>query len=251
MKIIAVINQKGGVGKTTTTANLGYALALQNLPITLIDLDPQAHLAVALGFVKPQRGIDAVMLGEAAVPDVCCIARERLQLITSGTRLQQIEQLTAGGAHRGDLLRRALQHPALQQQAYVLIDCPPSSGLLVANALFAADQVLIPMTSDFLALQGLSYLMATLHKFEKALQRQYRKRLVLSRYNASRRLSQDVLAMLQRYFPRQIFATLIHETAVLAECPSFGKTIFEYRPQSRSARDFRSLARDFLQDQVM
>ena len=151
---------------------------------------------------------------------------------------------------RGDLLREALQNQ-LQDQDFVFIDCPPSSGLLVANALFATDEILVPMSSDFLALQGLSHLMGTLNKFEKALHKNYTKRLIMARYSSTRRISKQVLSSLLQHFPRQILATVIRETALLAECPSFGKSIMEYRPGSRSARDFRSLAKNFLQGEVM
>ena len=136
-------------------------------------------------------------------------------------------------------------------QDFVFIDCPPSSGVLVANALFAADEILVPMTSDFLALQGLSHMMGTIKRFEKALQRNYKLFLVMSRYASTRRISKDVLKTMLQHFPNQVLNTVIRETALLAECPSFGKTILEYRPGSRSARDFRSLAKDFLEGKVM
>lgn len=249
--IVAVLNQKGGVGKTTTTVNLTHALARLGKKITVIDLDPQCHMAVALGMTTKQApGIDAVMLGYSRLVERCIPIRENLNLVPAGPRLQEIEQLVEGGSHRGDLLRQALsQTPA--DQDFVFIDCPPSSGILVANALFAADELLVPMTSDYLALQGLSHLMGTIRKFEKALKKKYRLRLVMSRYIPTRRLSKDVLETIKKYFPGQILATPIRETAVLAECPSFGKTIFEYRPGWRSANDFAALAQDYLEGRVM
>jgi chromosome partitioning protein len=250
-RIVAIINQKGGVGKTTTSTNLTHALARMGNRVTVIDLDPQGHLAVSLGVVHPKRpGIDQVMLGEAGIEKNLIPARENLNLIVAGPQLQQIEQLTEGGAKRGDLLRKAL-HENLQDEDFVFIDCPPSSGVLVANALFAADEILIPMTSDFLSLQGLSHMMGTIRRFEKVLKKQYRFSIVMSRYASTRRISREVLQTLLQHFPKQILATVIRETALLAECPSFGKTILEYRPGSRSARDFRSLAIDFLEGRMM
>lgn len=249
--IVAVLNQKGGVGKTTTSVNLTHALARLGKKVTVIDLDPQCHLAVALGVVsKQQSGIDQVMLGQSLLAEQCLPVRENLSLVAAGPRLQEIEQLTQGGLHRGDLLRKALAQDDGEQD-FVFIDCPPSSGILVANALFAADALLVPMTSDYLALQGLSHLMGTIKKFEAALNKKYCLRLVMSRYIPTRRLSKDVLDTIKKYFPEQILATPIRETAALAECPSFGKTIFEYRPGWRSAQDFMSLAQDFLEDRVM
>lgn len=147
-------------------------------------------------------------------------------------------------------MRKAL-HENLQDQDFVFVDCPPSSGVLVANALFAADEVLIPMTSDFLALQGLSHLVATLKRFESALKKKYKISLVMSRYATTRRISKEVLNTMLKHFPNQVLATVIREASVLAECPSFGKTILEYRPGSRSARDFRDLANAFLEGKVM
>ena len=252
MRIVAIINQKGGVGKTTTAANLCHAIAESGLKVTVVDLDPQGHLAVSLGVTTQDvGGIDEAMLKEKTVDQQLIIVRDNLQLITPGAKLKEIEHLVGRQeSPRGVLLKNAL-HAGLDDQDFVFIDCPPSSGLLVANALIAADEILIPMASDFLALQGLSHLMGTIKKFERALKKEYKTLLVMSRYSPNRRISKQVLNVLLTHFPEQILATVVRETALLAECPSFGKTILEYSPKSRSARDFRSLAHDFLEDKVM
>jgi chromosome partitioning protein len=252
VRIVAVINQKGGVGKTTTTANLCHAIAESGSKVTAIDLDPQGHLAVSLGITAQNMGgIDQAMLKNKKVNQQLIYVRKNLQLITSGSKLKEIEHLAGRQeSPRGVLLKIALQE-GLDDQDFVFIDCPPSSGLLVANALIAADEILIPMASDFLALQGLSHLMGTIKRFEKALQRKYKTLLVMSRYSPNRRISSQVLNVLLTHFPEQILATVIRETALLAECPSFGKTILEYSPKSRSARDFHNLAHDFLEGKVM
>jgi len=251
VRVVAIINQKGGVGKTTTSTNLTHALAKKGYKVTVIDLDPQGHLAVSFGVTSMQiSGIDAVMLDEKNIEQQVIVARDNLQLIVAGPRLQEIEQLTDGGAKRGDLLRKAL-HENLQNQDFVFVDCPPSSGVLVANALFAADEILIPMTSDFLALQGLSHLVGTLKRFESALKKKYKISLVMARYVTRRRISKEVLNTMLKHFPKQVLETVIRESSVLAECPSSGKTILEYRPRSRSAQDFRDLADAFLEDKVM
>ncbi|WP_347987396.1 ParA family protein [Methylomonas sp. AM2-LC] len=250
-RIIAVLNQKGGVGKTTTTVNLTHALARMGKKVCVIDLDPQSHLAVSLGVVASQiTGIDEVMLNHSSIQSQLIHTREYLDLIVAGPRLQEIEQLNVGGAQRGDLLRKALVNN-VSDYDFVFIDCPPSSGVLVANALFAANELLVPMTSDYLALQGLSHLMGTIRKFETVIKKKYKLSLVVSRYIPSRRLSKDVLITMQKYFAGKVLATPIRETAFLAECPSFGKTIFEYRPGCRSAKDFVLLAKDFLEGRVM
>jgi chromosome partitioning protein len=251
VRIVAVINQKGGVGKTTTTANLCHAIAEFGSKVTAIDLDPQGHLAVSLGITAQNiGGIDEAMLKEKKIHQQLISARDNLQLITSGAKLKDIEQLTSKKTPRGVLLKDAL-HGCLNDQDFVFIDCPPSSGLLVANALIVADEILIPMASDFLALQGLSHLLGTIKRFEKALKRKYKTLLVMSRYSPNRRISSQVLNILLTHFPEQVLATVIRETALLAECPSFGQTILEYSPKSRSARDFRNLAHDFLEGKVM
>jgi chromosome partitioning protein len=250
-RIIAILNQKGGVGKTTTSVNLTHALAKMGKKVCVIDLDPQSHLAVSLGVINPQiPGVDEIMLNQGNLQQYLILARENLSLIVAGPRLQEIEQLNAGEAQRGDLLRNALIGK-LEAFDFVFIDCPPSSGVLVANALLAANELLIPMAGDYMALQGLSHLMGTIKKFETVLKQQYKLSLVISRYIATRRLTKDVLLTLQNYFAGKILATPIRETALLAECPSFGKTIFEYRPGCRSARDFSALAKDFLEGRVM
>ena len=250
-RVVAIINQKGGVGKTTTSTNLTHALARLGKQVTVIDLDPQGHLAISFGIVNSDRaGIDEVMLGETDIAHNMIPVRENLQLIVAGRRLLEIEQLSEGGAKRGDLLRKAL-HENLLDQDFVFIDCPPSSGVLAANALFAADEVLIPMTGDFLSLQGLSHMMGTIKRFEKVLNKKYRFSIVLSRYASTRRISKEVLNTILQHFPAQVLSTVIRETALLAECPGFGKSILEYRPGSRSARDFGSLAKDFLEGKVM
>lgn len=250
-RLVAIINQKGGVGKTTTTTNLCHALAESGKKVTVIDFDPQGHLAVSFGIISHEiSGIDLAMLKEKKLDDVVMQVRENLQLIPAGSRLKDVEQMSSNGSPRGVLLRDALKGQ-LTDQDFIFIDCPPSSGLLVANALIATHEILVPMASDFLALQGLSHLMATVKRFEGALKRRYQLSVVISRFMTTRRISGQVLNILLSHFPNQVLATVIRETALLAECPSFGQTILEYSPKSRSARDFRNLANDFLENRVM
>ncbi|MEI7839515.1 MAG: ParA family protein [Methylococcaceae bacterium] len=250
-RLVAIINQKGGVGKTTTTANLCHALAESGKKVTVIDFDPQGHLAVSFGIISHDiSGIDLALLKEKTIDEQVVPIRENLQLIPAGSKLKDVEQMSNTGSPRGVLLRDALRGQLLDQD-FIFIDCPPSSGLLVANALIATQEVLVPMAGDFLALQGLSHLMATIKRFEGALKRHYKLSVVISRYMSTRRISGQVLNVLLAHFPNQVLATVIRETALLAECPSFGQTILEYSPKSRSARDFRNLANDFLENRVM
>lgn len=246
MRIISVINQKGGVGKTTTTANLAHALALAGNKVTVIDLDPQSHLGSSLGIDgREYSGVDMVLLENASIEASIIKVRENLNLIPAGADLGQIEHLSQGGAKKGSRLRDALKGQ-LQGQDYILIDCPPASGLLAVNALLASQEVLIPVTGDYLSLEGLSFLMATIKNFEEKLGHHLKEWIVLTRLHTRRRLGKEVLAKILEYFPNKVFTTHIRETAALAECPGMGKTIFEYRSKSNGALDYQALANDLM-----
>ncbi len=251
MRIISVINQKGGVGKTTTTVNLAHALALQGKKVTCIDLDPQSHLAASFGVTERDiSGMDDVLLHGEALEDKIIDVRENIQLVPAGSELGQLEHLVDGGASRGGLLKKALQGQ-LEDQDFVLIDCPPASGLLVVNALFCTKEVIVPVVGDYLSLHGLSYLIATFRNFERKLGHKIREWIVMTRFHKRRRLPHEIMGRLLEYFPRQVFMTPIREGAALAECPSFGKTIFEYRNNSIGAQDYRELAVDLLSERTM
>lgn len=246
--MIAVMNQKGGVGKTTTALNLGHALARAGHRVLTLDLDPQSHLTASLGVSGGTRGMDAVLLGEAGIDDVVLEVRDRLDLVPAGPRLSDIETLSEGGAQRGWLLKEALE--AAAEWDIVIADCPPSAGLLGLNAIFAADDLVIPVSGDFLALHGLSRLMGILQKIESGLSRDMRKWIVLTRFQARRRHAQEVKEKVLEYFPGRVLATTVRESVALTESPSFGKTIFEYRPSHACAAEFESLADDLLQGRV-
>ncbi len=251
MRTIAVINQKGGVGKTTTTANLAHALALNNYKVVAIDLDPQGHLGVSFGIHDHEvAGIDEVLLQGVPITDCVIEVREGLMLVQAGTKLGEIEQMVNGGSSRGNLLRNALENNFTDQD-FILIDCPPASGLLVVNALFCTKEVLIPVVGDYLSLQGLSYLVGTFKNFEEKLGHKLKEHIVFTRYHKRRRLPEEILHKLQHYFPKQILKTRIREAAALAECPGFGKTIFDYRKNSNGALDYRALADDLVTGRVM
>ncbi|MDH5471414.1 MAG: ParA family protein [Gammaproteobacteria bacterium] len=245
-RVIAVLNQKGGVGKTTTTLNLVHGLARKGYDVLAIDLDPQGQLTSSLGLIKRDiEGLEKAMLNGTPLVSVTYPVRENLKLVPAGYGLTEVEEKTEGGVARGKLLKNTLE-TIKGKYDFILIDCPPSSGLLVVNALFAVNEVVIPMTGDYLALQGLSHLMATLKNFEKALGNTYKQWIVLGRYQARRRLAQEVKEKLKQYFANSMLLTEISESVLLAESPSFGKTIFEYKPSSRSAKEFESLVDDLI-----
>ncbi len=256
MRIISIINQKGGVGKTTTTVNLAHALAMDNYKVTIIDLDPQGHLTTSLGVNKPEceidasAGIDSVMLENNALSNVTHKIRDGLQLVPAGLRLNDVEHLTTGGASRGMILKKAIEG-GFEDQDYVLIDCPPSSGLLAINALFAGHEVLVPVVGDYLALCGVSRLMQTLKSFELMANRKMPMWFALTRYHPRGRLAREVLAKLTSCFPGKVLGTSVRETIAIAESPGHGKTIFEYSPRSHGAEDYRCLAQDLVNGRAM
>ncbi|WP_019569417.1 ParA family protein [Thioalkalivibrio sp. ALE11] len=245
MRTFAVINQKGGVGKTTVTLNLSHALALAGNRVLAIDADPQGHLTMAFGLEDPA-GLDRVLHGEARMQDAFSEAGNGLKVVAAGEHLQEVENLNEGGAQRGWRLQRALA--AMDEPFdYVLIDCPPSAGLLGMNAIIAADEMLIPVAGDFLSLNGLSRLMRILHGIEERLGGSRPKWIVLSRFMEQRRHAREVRDRIREHFGSQLLETTIRESVVLAESPSFGQTIFEYQPRHRAAGDFRALAGDLME----
>ncbi len=246
MRTIAVINQKGGVGKTTTTANLAHALVLAGYKVTAIDLDPQGHLGASFG-IEPREsnGMDEVLLHEALINDFVVDVRDDFKLVPAGSGLGKLEHLAEGGAKRGALLKQALEGQ-FEDQDFVLIDCPPSLNLLAVNALFCTEEVLIPVNGDYLSLQGVSYLLNTFKQLEKKLNHGVKEWFVMTRYHQRRRLPEEIMGRLNHYFPKKVFQTRIRENAALAECPSYGQTIFEYRKNSNGACDYQSLADDLV-----
>jgi len=246
MRSIAVISQQGGVGKTTIAANLGHALARVGRRVVLVDLDPRGHLSASLGiFRRPARGVADLMSGEATLEQVAIRSRERLTLIPAGERLGDLEAVRAGGAARARLLREALDG-ALAEQDFVLFDCPPAGGLLVVNAILAADEALLPVTGDQPGLNGLAQSLLTLKGLQPLRARPLRHWIELSRFMTRRHLAQEVRSRLRRHFGGHILATPVREAALLAECRGLGRTIFEYRDGSRSAAELAELARDLI-----
>jgi chromosome partitioning protein len=264
MRRIALINQKGGVGKTTTVANLGAALALAGKRVVVVDLDPQANLTLYLG-VELESGAASsyrVLTGEVSFGAALrASATPNLRLLPTDIDLSGAELELSTLPEREKLLRKALdawraehrkKHPGEEPADYVLFDCPPSLGLLSLNALAAADEVFLVVQTQFLALQGMSKLVEVIELVKKELH----PGLVLGgivpcMYDSRMRLAREVLTELRRYFPEKVFRTPITANVKLAESPSFGKTIFEYAPDSIGARDFASLAHEVLTQEVL
>ncbi|MBM3982118.1 MAG: ParA family protein [Planctomycetes bacterium] len=262
MRKIAVINQKGGVGKTTTTVNLAAALALAGRRVCVLDLDPQAHASTHLGVELDGTAPSMydVLVSGKPLADVRRAAGENLSLVPADINLAAAEVELAGIVGREVILREALaseEAAGAKPQAasdFLLMDCGPSLGVLTLNALAAADEVFIPLQPHFLALHGLSKLLET----TALVARRINPKLVVSGvvvclYDAATKLAQEVVSDLTTFLDKsrganvpwaraQVFGTRIRRNIKLAECPSFGKSVFAYAPKSSGAADYAALA---------
>jgi chromosome partitioning protein len=246
MRTIAVINQKGGVGKTTSVVNTGAGLARLDRRVLLMDLDPQAHLTYSLGV--PAHELDCtladVLAGEAVLADVLTRAGS-VDLVPASMALSGADTAHAATPSRERLLSRAMQN--LAGYDYVLMDCPPNLGLMTLNALAAAREVFIPLQAEYLALQSLSALLETVDAVRGRLNPDLAVTgVVCVRYARMKRLNREIWKSLMDYFGDRLFETMIRENISLAEAPSFGQDIFAYRPRSHGAQDYRNLCREIV-----
>ncbi|MDY3559056.1 AAA family ATPase [Gemmata sp. JC673] len=259
MRTIAVINQKGGVGKTTTTANLAAALALAGKRVCVIDLDPQAHASTHLG-AEPDGTLPSlydVLVSNKPVAEVRRTVGDNLSLIPSDINLAAAEVELAGIVGREVILREALAADATAFD-YVLMDCGPSLGVLTLNALAAADEVFIPLQPHFLALHGLSKLLETTALVARRINPKLTVTgVVVCLYDAATKLAQEVVTDLTTFLAQsrganvpwanaKVFGTRIRRNIKLAECPSFGKSVFAYAPKSSGAADYAALANEVM-----
>jgi chromosome partitioning protein len=248
-RTIACANQKGGVGKTTTVVNLAADLARLGQRILIIDLDSQANATSALGVDRTTVEASAYdVLAEGAAIEQVAVGTpvEGLRLVPGTTGLAALEVELAGVDQRERCLDRALE-ASREPYDRILLDCPPSLGLLTVNALTAADGVLIPVQCEYLALEGLTQLIATIGLIRDHLNPELAiDGAILTMYDARTNLSADVAAEVRRHLGDKVFETIIPRSVRLSEAPSYGLPVELYRPDSRGAEAYRALAAEFL-----
>ncbi|MGL6193951.1 MAG: ParA family protein [Thermoguttaceae bacterium] len=260
MRSIAIMNQKGGVGKTTTAVNVSAALAETGARVCLIDLDPQAHATLHFG-IEPQAdsaSVYDVLVEDKSLEEVRKQVADNLWLVPSHLDLASAEMELAGVVGREVILRDKLEADSMTFD-YILMDCPPSLGVLTINALTAVDEVFIPLQPHFLALHGLSKLLRTIELVAKRLNNRLElSGVILCMFEGQTKLAgevaQDVDAFFKQKYDRptpwsnaKMFQTKIRRNIRLAEAPSFGKPIFQYDPSSNGAEDYRNLAAEIVQ----
>jgi chromosome partitioning protein len=242
--IISLLNHKGGVGKTTSAINIGAGLVELGKRVLLIDLDPQANLTISLGVPRQRTTIYEALRGEGEL--VPYTHKLGLDVVTSSLDLSGAEMELINEAGREYILRELLGQVA-DDYDFVLIDCPPSLGLLTLNALTSSRYVLIPLQTEFLAVQGLAKIKQVIDKVRARLNKQLEMGgVIATMYDSRRVLNRDVVDTIHKYFGDKVFKTYIRDNVALAEAPAQRSDIFQYSPKSPGATDYLELSREIL-----
>ncbi len=243
-KIIACSNHKGGVGKTTSVVNIGAGMALLNKKVLLIDMDPQANLTQSFGIVEPEANIYEALKGNDILRPISI--NKKLDIVASTLDLSGVEMELSSEAGR-EYIFTELVEPLRDKYDYILLDCPPSLGLLTINAFTAADELFIPLQPHYLAIKGLTKIIEVKDKVKKRLNRNLEiTGVFVTQYDRRKVLHRDVLETINTYFKEKVFRAKIRENISLAEAPSAGSDIFSYNPKSYGAEDYMLLCKEIL-----
>jgi chromosome partitioning protein len=249
-RVVAIANQKGGVGKSTTAVNLGAAVAERGMKVLVIDMDPQGNASTGLGIDPGRRRIGTYQILSQGAPADSAVMETSVPgvwAISSTIDLAGAEIELVGQISRETRLARAIE-PLVGTYDFVFLDCPPSLGLLTVNALSAADELIVPIQCEYYALEGLGQLLRNVRLIQQNLNPQLRLTgIVLTMYDSRTKLSEQVVAEVRRYFGGRVYDTVIPRTVRLSEAPGFGRPITAYDSGSKGAKSYRDLAGEFLE----
>jgi chromosome partitioning protein len=252
-RVISIVNQKGGVGKTTTAINLGAYLAELGKFVLIIDLDPQANATSGIGIDHRglSQGIYEAILGQVRLRDIVQpTAHVGLRIAPATSALAGLNVELVGMEEREYKLRQSILE-IRNDYDFILIDCPPTLGLITLNGLVAGDEILIPVQAEYFALEGLGQLLETVNLVKDRIRPEVDiLGAVITMYDGRTKLSDDVLQELYKYFPNNIFRSVIPRNVRLAEAPSFGRTIVHFDPGSKGAKAYERLAREVMEREV-
>ena len=246
-RMIAIGNQKGGVGKTTTTVNLGAALVFQGKKVLIIDMDSQGNATSGLGIERAdvKQSVYEVLVDQIeAAGAILPTSRENLWILPSTLQLAGAEIELATADHRESRLKQAIE-PIKADYDYILVDCPPSLGQLSLNAFTASDTILIPVQCEYYALEGLSQLLNTIRLVQRTYNKNFRiEGVLLTMLDARTNLGYEVVEEVRKYFQEKVYQTIITRNVRLSEAPSYGQSVIDYDPKSRGAEMYMDLAKE-------
>jgi len=252
-RIVAIANQKGGVGKTTTSINLAASLSVAGRPVLLIDADPQSNATTGLGFERDENRptLYDVLLGERSIAEVSLQTEmDRLKLVPANPNLIGAEVELVDQENRENRLKDALTQ-AREDNSFILLDCPPSLGLLTVNALTAADGVIVPLQCEYYALEGLSNLLETIELIRDSLNPELSlDGILLTMFDTRNALSHRVAEEVNSYFDGRVFKSVIPRNVRLSEAPSFGKPVILYDTRSKGSESYLALAKEILNKEI-